>query len=614
MEVVKRNIEFEENPERLRENYNTVQEELKNRITRAREVLPKVEMPENLLEAICKACLDLKVDGMRPDIVVSKTARTLAAFENRTRTTLHDVLVASELALSHRTREGGFLEPATPEEIKEIFMAKIKEVKYIEETVSKTEPETGEKGEKRKSLKGRAMFWARGEASQKEETSLEKSRFKKLVAKYREAIFKLNRLMGGITFGFGKKLKKAPKKAPVLEEGVTKGTEKIPGETLEEEFKPEKGEIKAMPAVSSKPRPQSSKGVYVAAHMKGEMKMIPTVSSALKPPDTTEGVSFLTKIKGAALAPFKLLFKMPKPIGGVSSSAGKRAETITTLHRGRSRGWRFPQAKPRDIHLPATIRAAARRQKDRGKPLETALKICVEDVREKLRLYKAPMTIVFVLDLSGSMIFSIEEVKEAIMKLHSDAYRYRDRVGIVALKETGAVTVQHPITNLRVVANKLLGLRISGFTPLAAGMLKAWEVLKEAKRRNRSTIPVMVIITDGSANVPLKRGLETDEIRTYDTIGIAVREYEDLAVKDTISVAKMVKKEGIHTVVVNTNPHFYGREAYGCQVTQNIASITNGSHHAVGRLTQGKELVERIFGGIAEDQRLIAHKASLSLK
>jgi Mg-chelatase subunit ChlD len=236
------------------------------------------------------------------------------------------------------------------------------------------------------------------------------------------------------------------------------------------------------------------------------------------------------------------------------------------------------------------------------------------DVREKVRLYKAPMTIMFIIDLSGSMLFSIKEVKEAILKLHKDAYRYRDRVGIVALKETGAIIAQHPITNLRVVANKLLGLRVSGFTPLAAGMLKAWEVLKEAKRRDRSTIPVMVIITDGSANVPLQKSLETSEIRTFDAVSIAVREYEDLAVSDVMSVSRMISREGVHTVVVNTNPHFYGRETYGFAVTQRIASITNGSHHEVGKLAHGEELVENIFERLAEDQRQITHEVSLSLR
>ncbi|MFQ5758735.1 MAG: VWA domain-containing protein, partial [Candidatus Bathyarchaeia archaeon] len=573
MEVVKRNIEFEGNPKEFCEKHKATQEELRNRIIRAGNGLPNVDMPEKLLEAICKACLDLKVDGMRPDIVISKAACTLAAFENRKKVTLNDVLVASELALSHRTREGGFLEPATPEEISKTFMARAKEVKYLEETEASETPEEI----KRKKPKGRTMIWAKKEASEKEEAAVEKK-----LSKLRGRIFAfLSRLSP--VFGFGKRLKKGPKDAPVTG-GVTKGSDKLRGETFKE------------------PEP------------KGEVKAIPTVSSALKPLHLTIGLPLLTKIKVSLLAPFKLFFKIKKPLKGVSSSAGKRAETITTLHRGRARGWRFPQGRPRDSHLPATIRAAARRQKYREKPLGTAVKICVEDVREKLRLYKAPMTMVFVIDLSGSMIFSIEEVKEAMLKLHGDAYRYRDKVGIVALKETGALIVQHPITNLRVVANKLLGSRISGHTPLAAGMLKALEVLKEVRRRDRSAISVMVIITDGSANVPLKRSLETGEIREFDMVRIALREFEDMAVRDVMSVSKMIRKQGIHTVVVNTNPHMYGRETYGLAVTRYIASVTDGSHHEVGRLAHGEELVERIFEGLLEDQRLIAYEASLSSK
>jgi magnesium chelatase subunit D len=184
-------------------------------------------------------------------------------------------------------------------------------------------------------------------------------------------------------------------------------------------------------------------------------------------------------------------------------------------------------------------------------------------------------------------------------------------VGIVGLKETGAVVVQHPITNLRVVANRLLGLRISGGTPLAAGMLKALDVLKEAKRRDSSTIPVMVIITDGSANVPLSRSLETNEIRKFDEISIATRQYEDAAVRDVLSVSKMIRRAGVYTIVVNTNPHFFGRETYGFAVTEFIASRTKGRLHVVGRAVRSEELVQSIVNQLAEDQRLIAHEASL---
>ena len=82
MEIVKRNIEFEENPEKFREKHKAIQEELRDRIIRARNILPKVEMPEGLLEAVCQTCLDIKVDGMRPDIVISKAAIPIRATAN----------------------------------------------------------------------------------------------------------------------------------------------------------------------------------------------------------------------------------------------------------------------------------------------------------------------------------------------------------------------------------------------------------------------------------------------------------------------------------------------------------------------------------------------------
>src|SRR3990170_38832 len=500
MEVVARNVEFEKNPEQLLKKYEPNQDELRNRIIQARKILLDVKTPLWLLETVCKTCVNLKVDGMRPDIVISKAASTLAAFENRTEVTLNDVLVASELALSHRTREAGFLEPATPDEIRKIITEAAKETQEKAKPLQEKSLQT-QGGEK---AKGKAIFKVTGDASEKEEKWLKKG------LKYRQKLSKvfltINRIFGGVIFGLGKRLKSAAQGTPAVK-SVLKGTGPAPDESQEDAQKTE----------------------FTLRKMKG----IPSVSSAAKQPEATKGVSLFARMKDNVIVIANMFFSGEKPKRKrVHSYAGKRAETVTTLHRGRPRGWRFPQGKPKDVHLPATIRAAARNQKTRPKPLETAIQISVEDVREKLRLYKAPMTIVFVIDLSGSMLFSVDAVKKALLKLHGDAYRNRDRVGIVALKDTGAVVVQHPITNLHVVANKLFGLKISGFTPLAAGMLKAWEVLKEAKRRDFSTIPVMAVITDGSANVPLTRSLEDRSIREIDEIRVAVREYEDLAVKD----------------------------------------------------------------------------------
>ncbi|MDH5793563.1 MAG: VWA domain-containing protein [Candidatus Bathyarchaeota archaeon] len=579
IEVVKKNMEFEADPEKFYEKNKSLQEELRNRILQARKVLENVVIPNNLLESICKTCLELKVDGLRPDIVIAKAASALAAFENRTEVALNDILVAAELALSHRTREGGFLEPAAPQEIKEVFAASVKKVFHFEKTGETTKKEV----EKRKFLKGRAVFWVKKDATKEEEERTQKeTRSKKIQRTKLSLMFLLSRFTGGV-WGIAKRLKKSPKDAPVTD-GLQVGGDKLQGETYEEKIEKKKTGTKA----------------------------IPTVSDAAQSTDVSKGYSIISSLEKKVVSPSKFFLKMGKiKIRRQGVYAGKHAQAITTLHKGKPYGWRIPHGKPTDIHLPATIREAARKQKNRQKPLETALKICLEDVREKLRMYKAPLTMIFLIDLSGSMLFNLEAVKEALLKLHSDAYRSRDRVGIVALKGLRAEAVQHPTTNLRVVANKLVNLRISGYTPLATGMLKTWEVLKEAKRRDPSTVPVMVVITDGGANVPLKRSLETGEVREIEEVRVIVREYEDLSVKDVMSVSRLVKREGIHTIVINTNPHMYGRETYGFFVTEAIASITKGSHHIIGRLTTDRDIVENMIEQIRQDQRKIINEKLL---
>lgn len=573
VEIIKRNMEFEAEPENFCEKYRPMQEELRSKILQARKMLGNVVLPEEVLKSVSKACLDLKVDGLRPDIVIAKSAATLAAFENRTEVTFDDVLVAAELALSHRTREGGFLEPATSQEIAEVFAAAAKKVFQFEKTGETTKEEM----EKRRSLRGRAVFWVKKDASKEEEEKTRKETpFKKLQSAKVRLNFLLGRFTGGV-WGIARRLKKSPKDAPVTD-GIQAGGDKLRGETYENKV------------FKGKDQPKGN----------------PTVSETASSMRISQGFPMLANLEKRIVSPSKFFLNMAKiktKKRGVF--AGKHAQAVTTLHRGRPYGWKIPHGKPADIHMPATIREAARRQNTREKPPDTALRISFEDVREKLRSDKASLTMVFVVDLSGSMLYNLEAVREALLRLHSDAYRCRDRVGIVALKGLGAMVVQHPIANLRVVASKLVNMRISGFTPLAAGMYKAREVLKQSKRRDSSTVPVMVIITDGSANVPLKRSIETGEIREIDESLAAVREYEDLAVTDVYSVSKMVRNEDIHVIVVNTNPHLFGRETYGLSVTKQIALLTSGTHHAIGALTTEKEMIDNMIGHIREDQRSI---------
>src|SRR5271157_361277 len=568
--VVKRNIEFETEPQKFFEKFASEQGELRTKIVNARQVLNRIVFSEGFLKGISKACLDLKVDGLRPDIIIAKAAATLAAFEARTEITVDDVLVAADLALGHRTREGGFVEPATGQEIREAFSASVKNVFQFQESGDGVKKQQ----EKKHLFKGKTMFWTKQDASEKEEGQADRDSAAAKIRRTRtKLLLFLNRLLGGVIFGMGKKLKRIPENEPAAE-GLQKGSNKFKGEIVDEKVDAKEG-----------------------------AKGIPTVGRAAKSLEVSEGHRIMTAAEQRIVSPSTYFLKM----GGIktrkrSVNLGRHANALSAVQRGRPYGWTIPHGKTSDIHFPATIREASRRQSERMGSSDVAVKIRVEDIRDKLRSSKASITMVLVLDLSGSMLFNLNAVREALIRLHGDAHRYRDRVGIVALKDFGAVVVQHPITNLRVVANKLVRLRVSGYTPLASGMMKAREVLREAERRDSSTVPVMVIITDGSANVPLKRSLETGELRTIEEPRVVVREYEDLAVKDVFAVSKIIRREGTKVIVVNTNPHVYGRESYGFEVTRLIASTTNGAHHVVGTLGTKEKIVDNIVESLKEDQ------------
>jgi len=121
IDVMRRNIEFEDDPADFRERFRGEQEELMERIIRAKELMPKVASPDHLYEIVAKMCISLNMDGHRPDIIIIKTARTLAALEGRELMEDRDILDCAYLALSHRTRNLGMDPPASEEQIQEAF-------------------------------------------------------------------------------------------------------------------------------------------------------------------------------------------------------------------------------------------------------------------------------------------------------------------------------------------------------------------------------------------------------------------------------------------------------------------------------------------------------------
>jgi magnesium chelatase subunit D len=115
-EVVRRRLAYEAAPAGFADRFAGETAELAGQVAAARDLLPRVELPDAALRQICAVCGAFGVDGMRADLVTARTAIALAAWNGREVVTEEDIRVAARLALPHRRRRDPFDAPGLDEQ------------------------------------------------------------------------------------------------------------------------------------------------------------------------------------------------------------------------------------------------------------------------------------------------------------------------------------------------------------------------------------------------------------------------------------------------------------------------------------------------------------------
>ena len=110
-EVVRRRIAFDEHPDAFQQQWAEAERAEQQRLLDARQLLPDVQLHDDLLNMIAGICNDFGVDGMRADIVMYRAAVALAAYEGRTDVSEADIRRVAPLVLPHRRRRQPFDEP-----------------------------------------------------------------------------------------------------------------------------------------------------------------------------------------------------------------------------------------------------------------------------------------------------------------------------------------------------------------------------------------------------------------------------------------------------------------------------------------------------------------------
>jgi magnesium chelatase subunit D len=186
-------------------------------------------------------------------------------------------------------------------------------------------------------------------------------------------------------------------------------------------------------------------------------------------------------------------------VPGIGEGAAGRRSRARTEH-GRTTGARRPRGALTKLHLAATVQAAAPHQRARGRS-GPGLVVRRDDLRQAAREGREGNLVLFVVDASGSMAARqrMGAVKGAVLSLLLDAYQRRDKVGLVTFRGSAAEVALPPTSSVDAAAARLQSLPTGGRTPLAAGLLKAHEVLRVERLRDPARRALVVVVTDGRA-------------------------------------------------------------------------------------------------------------------
>ncbi|NJQ02110.1 putative cobaltochelatase [Streptomyces zingiberis] len=455
VEVVRRRLAHDADPAAFAARWAPEEAALRGRIAAARALLPSVELDDRTLRRIATVCAAFEVDGMRADIVMARTAAALAAWAGRTEVREEDVRRAALLALPHRRRRNPFDAPGLDEDTLDRALAEAGEDDGPDPGPGDGGPE-GPGGPPPEDGGPGGDGGTGADAADRPDGS------------------------AGPRDGTGADGAGNPAGRPEAD-GAGRDPDRADGAGGADGEDGEDGKNAAEPAPgTSAPGGPNAGG------------------SAEDRPGTggPEGPGGPEQSPVRAGEPFRTRVLSVPGLG--EGAAGRRSRALT--RQGRTTGARRPRGALRALHLPATVRAAAPHQRARGRS-GRGLLVRREDLREAVREGREGNLVLFLVDASGSMAARrrMGAVKGAVLSLLLDAYQRRDKVGLITFRGAGAELALPPTSSVEAAAARLGSLPTGGRTPLAAGLLRARDVLRVERLRDPSRRPLLVVVTDGRA-------------------------------------------------------------------------------------------------------------------
>ncbi|KAG0622411.1 hypothetical protein M758_3G095600 [Ceratodon purpureus] len=172
----------------------------------------------------------------------------------------------------------------------------------------------------------------------------------------------------------------------------------------------------------------------------------------------------------------------------------------------------------------------------------------------------------------------MNNAKGAAMQLLADSYTSRDQVSIIPFRGNEAEVLLPPSRSIAMARNRLDRLPCGGGSPLAHGLTTAVRVGMNAEKSGDVGRIMIVAITDGRANVSLKKSTGDEEANKPDAPRPSQAELKD----EILDVAGKIYKAGMSLLVIDTENKFVSTG-----FAKEIARVAQGKYYYLPNASDG---------------------------
>ncbi|MEZ5334744.1 MAG: VWA domain-containing protein [Methanolobus sp.] len=164
----------------------------------------------------------------------------------------------------------------------------------------------------------------------------------------------------------------------------------------------------------------------------------------------------------------------------------------------------------------------------------------------------------------------IQITTSVVLALLKDAYQRRDRVSLVTYSGRSGELVLPFTSSVEAAKRYLEKVPFGGTTPMASGLLRGLDTLLREVKKEPSAVPIMILVTDGTANSPLHLG---GNIR-----------------REILQVCKQVAEHRINLLVVDISDT-------GSKLAKEVAMQSNGNYYHPKSLSR-----EALYSAITQER------------